>query len=71
LSLSEHTLAPFGRRFLAQAGNTECIEGDWSPKVVIIAGFPTMEKAKAWYNSDQYALALKVKGGFGSYYDYY
>jgi len=61
LALSEHTLAPFGGKFHAQAGKTECIEGTWSPKVIIIAEFPTMDKAKEWYNSAEYSKALEVK----------
>jgi len=61
LSLSEHTLAPFGGKFHAQAGAVETIEGSWNPKVIIIAEFPTMEKAKEWYSSDEYANALRVK----------
>lgn len=61
LRLSEHTLAPFGGKFHAQAGKLEVIEGDWNPKVIIIAEFPTMEAAKEWYQSTDYAPALKVK----------
>lgn len=61
LELSEHTLAPFGGKFHAQAGKIEVIEGDWNPKVIIVAEFPTMENAKAWYNSDEYSAALAVK----------
>jgi len=61
LKLSEPTLAPFGGKFHAQAGTIEVIEGDWNPKVIIIAEFPSMDKAKQWYASDAYAAALKVK----------
>ncbi|MBX2867307.1 MAG: DUF1330 domain-containing protein [Acidiferrobacterales bacterium] len=61
LSLSEHTLAPFGGKFHVQAGKIEVIEGDWNPQVIIIAEFPSMEKAKEWYSSAEYAKALKVK----------
>lgn len=61
LRLSEHTLKPFGGKFHAQAGAIEVIEGTWNPKVIIIAEFPSMEKAREWYNSKDYASALKVK----------
>lgn len=61
LSLSEHTLQPFGGKFHVQAGALEVIEGSWNPKVIIIAEFPSTEKAKQWYNSNDYAEALKVK----------
>jgi len=61
LSLSDHTLAPYGGKFHAQAGKVESIEGTWNPKDIVIAEFPTMEKAKEWYASEEYAIALKVK----------
>jgi len=61
LSLSQHTLAPFGGKFHVQAGKVDVIEGNWNPKVVIVAEFPSMEKAHEWYVSDDYAKALEVK----------
>ena len=61
LKLSEHTLEPFGGVFRAQAGEVESLEGDWNPSVVIIAEFPSMEKARQWYGSAEYAKALQVK----------
>lgn len=61
LSLSEHTLALYGGKFHAQAGKVELIEGTWNPNVIIVAEFPSMDKAKEWYNSEEYAKALKVK----------
>ncbi len=60
LQLSEHTLAPFGGVFHVQAGKIEVMEGDWNPKVIIIAEFPSMQKAKDWYNSAEYADALRM-----------
>jgi len=61
LTLSEHTLEPYGGKFHAQAGRTETLEGDWNPKVIIVAEFPSMDKAREWYGSPEYAEALKVK----------
>ena len=61
LSLSERTLAKFGGKFLAQAGLVDVVEGDWNPQTIIIAEFPTMEKAREWYHSADYAPALSVK----------
>ncbi len=61
LRLSEHTLEPYGGKFHAQAGKTEVIEGDWNPTVIIVAEFPSIDKAKEWYHSAEYAKALKVK----------
>ena len=61
LKLSEHTLAPYSGKFHVQAGDLTVIEGDWNPTVIIIAEFPSVDMANAWYSSDEYAAALKVK----------
>jgi uncharacterized protein (DUF1330 family) len=61
LSLSEHTLAAFGGRFLAQAGRIDVFEGEWKPSTIIIAEFPTTDKAREWYSSTEYAPALAIK----------
>jgi len=61
LKLSEPTLAPYSGKFHAQAGKIEVIEGDWNPSVIIVAEFPSMELANAWYQSNEYSAALAVK----------
>ena len=61
LRLSEKTLEPFGGKFHTQAGRVDVLEGDWEPKVVIVAEFPSMDKIREWYTSDEYSHALRVK----------
>lgn len=61
LRLSQPTLEPFGGKFHVQAGQIDVIEGEWDPQVIIIAEFPSMEKARQWYGSDEYSAALAVK----------
>ena len=39
-------------------GKFETLEGP-APKGVVMLEFPTMEDAKAWYNSPEYREALK------------
>lgn len=61
LRLSEKTLEPYGGKFHAQAGRIDVLEGEWQPKVIIVAEFPSMDKVREWYASDEYSHALKVK----------
>jgi len=61
LDLSQLTLKPYGGKFHVQAGRLEVLEGEWKPEVVVVAEFPSMEKAQQWYNSSAYAPALQVK----------
>lgn len=60
LELAKGTVEKYGGKYLAQAGETLVIEGDWTPQTVIVVEFPTMEAAKDWYVSDEYAPALKM-----------
>jgi uncharacterized protein (DUF1330 family) len=51
----------FGGRFLVRGGATEVLEGEWTPKRLVILEFPTMAKAKAWYGSPEYAPLLDLR----------
>lgn len=61
LRLSQDTLKPFGGKFLVQAGKVDVLEGEWSPRVIIVAEFPSSKHARDWYSSTEYAPALEVK----------
>ncbi len=55
------TLAPYGGRFIVRGGAAEALEGGWSPKRVVIVEFPSVERAKAWWNSEEYAEAKALR----------
>jgi uncharacterized protein (DUF1330 family) len=55
------TLAKYGGKFLVRGGRTEILEGDWQPKRFVIVEFESVEKAKAWWNSDDYAAPKKLR----------
>jgi uncharacterized protein (DUF1330 family) len=55
------TFAPFGGRFLVRGGALETIEGNWSPKRLILLQFPTVEQAKAWYHSPEYQAIVPIR----------
>lgn len=55
------SLAAYGGRYLTRGGETSVLEGDWVPKRFVIVEFPTMERAKAWWASPEYAEAKKLR----------
>jgi uncharacterized protein (DUF1330 family) len=55
------SLEPFGGKFLVRGGKVETLEGDWSPKRFVITEFPSVERAKAWWNSAEYAEAKALR----------
>ena len=59
--LSPPTVAQYGGRFLARGGRTEILEGDWSPRRLVILEFPSAERAQAWIDSPEYAPARRLR----------
>jgi uncharacterized protein (DUF1330 family) len=48
------TVAKYGGRFIVRGGAFEVLEGDWTPKRVVVLEFPSMDALKRWYRSDDY-----------------
>jgi len=60
-SLAQASIAKYGGRYLARGGTIEPVEGGWTPKNIVIVEFPTMDRAREWYHSPEYAEALAVR----------
>jgi uncharacterized protein (DUF1330 family) len=65
----EQTMATYGGRYLRLRKHPmEVLEGDWQPPLGMgISEFPSMEQARAWYHSPEYAPLLawrKARGRF-------
>ncbi|MFI9509479.1 DUF1330 domain-containing protein [Nocardia sp. NPDC052566] len=54
------TLDPFAGRFVIHGPPVEVVEGEWPGSMVLIE-FPTMERARAWYNSPAYQAILHLR----------
>jgi uncharacterized protein (DUF1330 family) len=55
------SLAKYGGRFLVRGGTTETLEGTWAPRRFVLVEFPTVEQAKAWWASSDYAQAKALR----------
>jgi uncharacterized protein (DUF1330 family) len=44
-----------------RGGEIERLEGTWSPRAIIVVEFESLEQARTWYRSPEYALALQVR----------
>jgi uncharacterized protein (DUF1330 family) len=44
-----------------RGGKTEVLEGDWTPHRVVLLKFPSVEKAKAFYDSTEYKAAIEAR----------
>lgn len=61
--LAPAAIAKYGGRYIIRGGAYETLEGDWKPQRVTVVEFESMEKAKAFYNSPEYQLAIKARAG--------
>jgi uncharacterized protein (DUF1330 family) len=59
--LAPPSIAAHGGRYLARGGAVHVLEGDWSPKRLVVLEFPTAAKAKAWWDSSDYAAARRLR----------
>ncbi len=51
-----------GGKFLVRGGATESLEGVGKlPSNIVVLEFPSMERAKAWYNDPDYAPLIKLR----------
>jgi uncharacterized protein (DUF1330 family) len=55
------SLEAYGGRFLVRGGAVETLEGDWSPKRLVVLEFPSSARAKAWWGSQEYAEAKALR----------
>ncbi len=60
-SLVPPSFQKYGGRFVVRGGKTETLEGDWAPKRFVIVEFPSVEQAKAWWASPEYAEAKALR----------
>lgn len=59
--LVPETIERYGGRFLVRGGAIESKEGGWQPKRLVVIEFASMEQARAWYESPEYAPLLAVR----------
>jgi uncharacterized protein (DUF1330 family) len=60
-SMVPPSLTPYGGRFIVRGGKVETLEGEWAPKRFVMVEFPSIEKAKAWWDSPEYKDAKALR----------
>ena len=61
--LSTLAMQAHGAEVCVRGGATEVLEGDWTPRRVVLLKFPSMEKARAFYDSPEYRKAKDARKG--------
>jgi uncharacterized protein (DUF1330 family) len=55
------SIAAYDGKFIVRGGITETLEGDWTPGRIVILEFPTVARAKEWWDSELYAPAKALR----------
>jgi len=55
------TIEAYGGRFLVRGGKVEVLEGSWPQRRIVIVEFPSVEKARAWWHSPEYATPKALR----------
>ena len=61
MALAPASVEAHGGKYLARAGRTEQFEGEWLPRRLVILQFDSIEGAKAWLDSPDYAPVKKLR----------
>ena len=48
------TVEAYGGRYLVRGGKTEKLEGDWDAGRIVVLEFDSVERARAWWASEEY-----------------
>lgn len=59
--LTPGSLVLFGGKFVVRGGQADALEGDWQPKRIVVLEFPSVAKAKEWWDSDTYRHARGIR----------
>ena len=60
---SPGAIAAHGGRFVVRGGDLAVLEGDWTPKRLVVVEFDDLETAKRFYESPEYQAAIKLREG--------
>jgi uncharacterized protein (DUF1330 family) len=59
--LTPPSLVNYQGKFIVRGGKMETLEGDWNPQRIVVLEFPTLELAKSWWASEEYAPAKTLR----------
>lgn len=52
--IATRSVAAHGGRYIARGGRVDALEGEWQPRRIAMIEFENMERARAWWASEEY-----------------
>lgn len=59
--LTPAAIAAYDGKFVVRGGKTESLEGGWEPGRMVVLEFPSVERAKQWWISEEYSKAKVIR----------
>lgn len=59
--MSSAAAAAYDGEFVVRGGKAEALEGDRMPRRMVVLRFPSVERAKQWWDSPEYAEAKALR----------
>jgi uncharacterized protein (DUF1330 family) len=59
--LAAPTVTAYGGRYVVRGGAAEKLEGSREPNRVVVLEFPTLQRAKEWWSSEDYRPAKVLR----------
>lgn len=59
--LTPAAIAAYDGKFIIRGAQAETLEGDWNPERIVVLAFPSVERAKEWWNSELYTTAKVIR----------
>jgi uncharacterized protein (DUF1330 family) len=58
--LAEASVTRHGGRFIVRGGQTDVLEGEWSPRMIVLE-FESLDAVRSWYDSEDYQACLPMR----------
>ena len=58
---AQESIQQHGGRYLVRGAQPELLEGEREPRMLVIVEFPSLDHARTWYRSAEYAVALQFR----------
>ena len=55
------TIAKYGGRFVVRGGKAHVLEGEWTERRRVLIEFPTVDAARQWWDSSEYAKPKEMR----------
>lgn len=61
IELAPPSIRQYGGKYIVRGGRVETLEGSWTPPRFVVLEFASVERARAWWSSPEYAEAKALR----------